>query len=107
MKKLHFTLSILFLSIASGYAQYPTLTAEEKASEEKIKAEAEKLSNEAWEKAKIIVEQEARVGKPFIPWASRPTDLPQADIPALLIFVSPLFRYYKNQLLCFLLVRYV
>ena len=82
MKKLHFTLSILFLSIASGYAQYPTLTAEEKASEEKIKAEAEKLSNEAWEKAKIIVEQEARVGKPFIPWASRPTDLPQADIPA-------------------------
>ena len=82
MKKVQLTLTVLLLSIATGYAQYPTLTAEEKASEEKIKAEAAKLSDEAWEKAKIIVEQEARAGKPFIPWASRPTDLPQATIPA-------------------------
>src|SRR6185369_13210967 len=39
-------------------------------------------SDEAWLKAKPIIEEEARHGKPFIPWAQRPYDLPQAGIPA-------------------------
>lgn len=82
MKKFNFILIILFVGIFNGYAQYPKLTNEDRAKEKAIKDEAYKSSNEAWEKAKIIVEKEARAGKPYIPWAGRPTDLPQADIPA-------------------------
>src|SRR5690606_41360729 len=44
--------------------------------------EARRQSDIAWEKAKVIIEQEAKQGKPYIPWAGRPTDLPQAEIPA-------------------------
>lgn len=44
--------------------------------------EADKRSDEAWEKALVIIEEEAKQGKPYIPWASRPNDLPQASIPA-------------------------
>ncbi len=43
---------------------------------------AYRQSDIAWEKAKPIIEAEARQGKPYIPWAGRPTDLPQSDLPA-------------------------
>lgn len=39
-------------------------------------------SDVAWEKAKPIIEQEAKQGKPYVPWAGRPTDLPQSEIIA-------------------------
>jgi len=39
-------------------------------------------SDSAWVKALPIVEAEAKKGRPYIDWASRPTDLPQAKIPA-------------------------
>jgi len=82
MKTFNSILFILFLGTLNSYAQYPTLSSEDKVRESIIMSESNKESDEAWEKAKIIVEQEAREGKPYIPWASRPTDLPQADIPA-------------------------
>ncbi|MFG6685748.1 polysaccharide lyase [Mariniflexile sp. HNIBRBA6329] len=82
MKKSNFILYMLFLVVTTTYAQYPQLTAEDRAKEEAIKTEAYKHSDEAWEKAKVIVEQEEKEGKPYLPWAGRPTDLPQADIPA-------------------------
>lgn len=45
--------------------------------------EARRRSDEAWAKAlPIIIEKEAEQGRPYIPWASRPDDLPQAKIPA-------------------------
>ena len=44
--------------------------------------EAQRKSDEAWEKAWPIIDADAKRGKPYIPWAGRPTDLPQADIPA-------------------------
>ena len=82
MRKSNFMLCMLFLIAINTYAQYPKLTSEDRAKEEAIKAEAYKHSDEAWEKAKLIVEQEAKAGKPYLPWAGRPTDLPQAEIPA-------------------------
>lgn len=82
MKKFNIILFILLVGFTKSYAQYPKLSAEVQAKEKAIKDEANKLSDEAWEKASVIIEQEARAGKPFIPWASRPTDLPQAEIPA-------------------------
>ena len=46
--------------------------------------EERKRSDEAWAKALPIVQKEAREGRPYIPWAGRPYDLPQADIPSFL-----------------------
>lgn len=82
MKKLNSILFVLFIGLFNAHAQYPKLTAEDRAGEKAIIDAAYKHSDEAWEKAKIIVEQEEKEGKPYIPWAGRPTDLPQADIPA-------------------------
>jgi hypothetical protein len=48
----------------------------------KMMDEEYKLSDEAWAKALPIIEKEAKEGKPYIPWAERPTDLPQAKIPS-------------------------
>jgi len=39
-------------------------------------------SDEAWQKALPVIEEYAKQGKPYIPWAGRPDDLPQAKILA-------------------------
>ncbi|WP_163399572.1 pectate lyase family protein [Flavobacterium fluviatile] len=77
-----FILTLLVLGSTKSFAQYPKISPEVKKREDSIKSAAEKLSNDAWERAKVIVEKEAAQGKPFVPWAGRPTDLPQANIPA-------------------------
>ncbi len=61
----------------SALAQYPDIPADVKAASEKFMKEAEQRSDSAWAKALPTIEKEARMGKPFVPWASRPTDLPQ------------------------------
>ena len=79
------TLSIvflLFLGTIECFAQYPKISAEMQAQSKAFIDEADRLSDEAWEKALVIIEEEAKHGKPYIPWASRPNDLPQASIPA-------------------------
>lgn len=63
-------------------AQYPKITPEVKAASDTLLSREQRLSDAAWEKALPIIDEEARHGKPYIPWAARPTDLPQADIPA-------------------------
>ncbi|WP_121356198.1 pectate lyase family protein [Flavisolibacter nicotianae] len=63
-------------------AQYPDVPAANKAWADSIMKAAQKHSDEAWDKAWPIIDADAKAGKPFIPWASRPTDLPQADIAA-------------------------
>ena len=81
----NFTLSavfLLFLGSFQCFAQYPKISPEVQAQSKVIMDEAQKRSDEAWEKALVIIEEEAKHGKPFIPWASRPNDLPQAEIPA-------------------------
>ena len=81
----NFTLSaafLLFLGSFQCFAQYPKISPEVQAQSKVIMDAAEKRSDEAWEKALVIIEEEAKHGKPFIPWASRPNDLPQAEIPA-------------------------
>lgn len=71
------------LSIAcSTWAQYPQVPAEVKRRTDSMMKEAERKSELAWQKAVPIIEEDAKHGKPFVPWASRPTDLPQAEIPA-------------------------
>ena len=63
-------------------AQYPQEPKEVKEAVKKRMDEEYKLSDEAWAKALPTIEKEAKEGKPYIPWAARPTDLPQAKIPS-------------------------
>lgn len=63
-------------------AQYPVIPDSIKARIEREQSEIDRLSDEAWAKALPIVEQEAINGRPYKPWASKPSDLLKADIPA-------------------------
>ena len=74
--------TVLLILIQCTQAQYPKITDEvQKESDRLMKKEAE-LSEQAWKKAWPVVQEEVRNGHPYIPWAARPTDLPQAEIPA-------------------------
>src|SRR3954469_7603744 len=66
----------------SAVAQYPDIPKDVKAWSDSLMAAAMKHSEAAWAKAYPIIKEEAKHGKPYIPWAARPVDLPQADIPA-------------------------
>ena len=78
---LQLALAGLLLSTAA-FAQYPKIPAAAKKTSDSLLAEAERKSEIAWQKALPIIEAEAKKGKPYIPWAARPVDLPQSDIPA-------------------------
>ena len=63
-------------------AQYPTVPDSIKAASEALMAEGQRHSDSAWQLAYPIVQEEARHGKPYVPWAARPTDLPQSSMLA-------------------------
>ena len=81
-KKILLAVCGAFLAVGTARAQYPQLTSEAKHLIDSLETEWKKHSDEAWEKALPIVQKEAREGRPYVPWASRPYDLPQAKIPA-------------------------
>ena len=72
--------SVAVLTVAN--AQYPTIPADVQRSSDSLLEAAKKHSDEAWAKALPIIEADIKKGKPYIPWASRPDELPQAEIPA-------------------------
>jgi hypothetical protein len=74
--------TILLGITENAAAQYPDIPSDVKAWSDSLMKAAQKHSDEAWEKAWPIVDAEARAGKPFVQWAARPTDLPQAEIAA-------------------------
>lgn len=88
VKKQHFFLRhVAFMSICMGccnfsWAQYPKIPQDVQQATKSLMDETMHLSDMAWLKALPAIKAEAKMGKPFIPWASRPTDLPQAKIPA-------------------------
>jgi hypothetical protein len=86
MMKMNFVKCLFFASaicaVQTASAQYPQIPQDVKQWSDSLMEAARKQSDEAWNKAKPIIEKEATEGKPYIPWAARPTDLPQADIPA-------------------------
>src|SRR6478752_7121453 len=63
-------------------AQYPRVSEDTKREATKKKSESDRHSDEAWQKALPIVKEWEQKGKPYIPWAAKPGDLPQAPIPA-------------------------
>lgn len=68
--------------VHTASAQYPKVPKEVARWSDSLMDEERKRSDEAWAKALPIIKEEATKGKPYIPWAGRPYDLPQADIPA-------------------------
>lgn len=72
----------LMLSAGSAFAQYPKIPENVKKESDSMMKEAYRQSDVAWEKAKPIILKEEKEGKPYIPWAARPTDLPQSELLA-------------------------
>lgn len=67
----------------AALAQYPDIPKDVKQKADSLMAAATKHSDSAWAIAKPIIEYEsANFQRPYIPWAGRPVDLPQADLPA-------------------------
>ena len=81
-KKSYFLTAGLLITGSTVFAQYPKITSEVAAQTAELMQKTQAASDVAWEKALPIIEKEAREGRPYIPWAARPTDLPQAEIPA-------------------------
>ena len=73
---------VLCATAGVAKAQYPKVTSEVRAEAARRFKEMNRRSGEAWEKALPIIKQWEAKGKPYVPWAAKPSDLPQADIPA-------------------------
>jgi hypothetical protein len=63
-------------------AQYPTIPANVQRWSDSLLDAAREHSDEAWAKALPAIDADARNGKPYIPWASRPDELPQSSVLA-------------------------
>jgi hypothetical protein len=75
-------LAAALISVKTVQAQYPKIPPAVQAKSDSALNEAKRRSDEAWAKALPIVERDEKAGKPYIPWANKPSDLPQAKIPA-------------------------
>ncbi|MET0392624.1 MAG: polysaccharide lyase [Chitinophagaceae bacterium] len=86
MKKALLKTSVVALLLAgtltSVKAQYPSIPPDVKRASDSLMRAAERHSEQAWQLAYPIIKEDAKKGKPYIPFASRPDDLPQATIPA-------------------------
>jgi len=81
MKSLTLCLLVILAAITVR-AQYPRVSPEIAAEAKARQSAADKLSDEAFEKALPIIKEWAAKGKPYLPGAAEPKDLPQAKIPA-------------------------
>ncbi|MBR1548905.1 MAG: polysaccharide lyase, partial [Prevotella sp.] len=81
MKKLTL-MAVALTATLTASAQYPQLTDEAKQLIEQQKKQWKAHSDSAWEVAFPIVVEEAKKGRPYVPWAFRPYDLRQAKITA-------------------------
>ena len=77
-----FLFSFIFLIEKKASAQYPTIPPALEDSEAVEMRKFKTLSDEAFAKALPIIEGDEKKGKPFILWAAKSNDLPQASIPA-------------------------
>jgi hypothetical protein len=75
-----FGLCALTARVASS--QYPEISDEVRREAEQRMKESDRHSNEMWAKALPAIEEWQSKGKPYVPWAAKPSDLPQAAIPA-------------------------
>src|SRR5436190_3163318 len=82
------TAIVIICALSSSYANklsaqgYPRLSSEQAASAKAMQEAADRKSDEAFQKALSVVEAWANKGKPYLPSAESPEQLPQAKIPA-------------------------
>src|SRR4051794_2904620 len=73
---------LLALSLLTGSVlareRWPAQTEESKRAGEQVK----KHEEEIWQRIQPELAEWGKKGKPYIPWAAKPDDLPQAKIPA-------------------------
>jgi hypothetical protein len=74
--------AVLAVGASRAAAQYPTVPHDIQAAEDAKTKAADERSDAAFEKALDQIRKDEANGKPYIPWAARPGDLPQASIPA-------------------------
>lgn len=74
--------ALLSLITSIAFCQYPKIPEDVKKNTDELMRKATKQSDEAWQKALPVIAEYAKQGKPYIPWAGRPDDLPQAKILA-------------------------
>lgn len=67
---------------SSAYAQYPEIPKPLQDKTDAILADEEKRLTEIWTSNYNIIQAEAKLGRPYLPWASYPKDFVHADIPA-------------------------
>ncbi|OXB07425.1 polysaccharide lyase [Flavobacterium pectinovorum] len=67
---------------SSAYAQYPEIPKPLQDKTDAILADEEKRLAEIWTSNSNIIQAEAKLGRPYLPWASYPKDFVHADIPA-------------------------
>ena len=85
MKKNIFSAGILIgglLLQLNAHAQYPIIPPAMEDSANKEMKRFQDSSDVAWKKALPIIEADEKKGKPFVLWAGKSSDLPQATIPA-------------------------
>jgi hypothetical protein len=73
---------ILHVVVSQSVGQYPDVPRDVEMRTGRMLQKAKAHSDSAWEVALPVIMKEAREGRPYIPWAERPCDLPQAEIPA-------------------------
>ena len=72
----------LFGFLPSASAQYPVIPESMEKKADSLLKEIERKSELQFLKVKSIVDAEAKLGKPYIPWAAKPSDLPQSKLAA-------------------------
>lgn len=75
-------IALLLLLSTGAFAQYPDIPKAVQLASDSLMKAANKHSDSMWWAAWPIIQQEAKQGKPYIPFAGKPDDLPQSDIPA-------------------------
>ncbi|MEX2092874.1 MAG: pectate lyase [Pirellulales bacterium] len=70
------------LCVSTTFAQYPKITKDVQAETERRTKAATERSDAAWDNAQAAIKAGAAHGRPYLPWAATPEDLPQAKIPA-------------------------
>lgn len=84
MRKFVLFVSLMVLSSATfkSLAQYPKVPKDVQEETKVMMDAARAHSDAAWQAALPAIEEDAKLGRPYIPWAARPIDLPQAKIPS-------------------------
>src|SRR5687767_1955420 len=73
---------LLVVGLSSADAQYPRVPQEIGREAARRMREADRKSDQAWQRALPVIKEWDAKGKPYIPWAAKPGDLPQSEIPA-------------------------